>query len=438
MGKKKRKSLSVKDRLTIRMKATRPMPWFFYLALCVVMLGIMIYSAKTDKISTVSAPAALKSESISLRLTMAGDVLVDDAIREQATANSYSSLFKGVKKYWSDSDYVFVNIDGAILEYDVANYTSKLDIDEEAVYLRPRALRGKLDVGINLVGFTSEDTYNYGRTGVESTLRVLESYDASYLGIVNNTLEPIYVELPYTLTAEDGTEETHSVAVFSVNDIIAQYSSANESRAGLINSTLDSLYETVYEASQTCDYVVVYVHFGDEDSATVTDEQTQIAHALINAGAMLVVGSHSHMVQTMESYGGGLIVYGLGDLVANSAYSENGDSVLLDFVVDENNAVQIYLTPLHSQGGRPVITESKLYRNRIISALTESVSSSVYTVTDDGQILVELEAVPKTVTIDVVESEKDDTSEDVLAGEEEEPEDQTDASEEEETVVAAD
>ena len=46
-----------------------------------------------------------------------------------------------------------------------------------------------------------------------------------------------------------------------------------------------------------------------------TAEQRQLARAAVDAGAALVLGSHSHVLQGWEQYGGGLIVYSLGNFV---------------------------------------------------------------------------------------------------------------------------
>jgi poly-gamma-glutamate synthesis protein (capsule biosynthesis protein) len=61
------------------------------------------------------------------------------------------------------------------------------------------------------------------------------------------------------------------------------------------------------------DVVVVLLHAGTEYARDPSPDQVAVARAAIDAGADLVVGHHPHVTQTVERYGGRLIVYSLGD-----------------------------------------------------------------------------------------------------------------------------
>lgn len=59
--------------------------------------------------------------------------------------------------------------------------------------------------------------------------------------------------------------------------------------------------------------IVVYLHWNLDLEVLPFPMHRQFARALIDAGAKLVVGSHSHCVQGGEKYRNGSIVYGLGN-----------------------------------------------------------------------------------------------------------------------------
>lgn len=61
------------------------------------------------------------------------------------------------------------------------------------------------------------------------------------------------------------------------------------------------------------EYVVCMFHWGEESIYKLFDYQTTLAHACIDAGADLIYGSHSHIVQPVEEYNGGYIFYSLGN-----------------------------------------------------------------------------------------------------------------------------
>ena len=66
--------------------------------------------------------------------------------------------------------------------------------------------------------------------------------------------------------------------------------------------------------TQGARFIVYTCHFGEEYQP-VNDLQREMARAVIDAGADIVVGAHSHTVQGIERYKQGLIVYSLGNFV---------------------------------------------------------------------------------------------------------------------------
>ncbi|MCL1874006.1 MAG: CapA family protein [Clostridiales bacterium] len=66
---------------------------------------------------------------------------------------------------------------------------------------------------------------------------------------------------------------------------------------------------------QTCDMVIIQVHWGEEYAAEANEEQRDFAHFLIDQGADLVLGHHPHILQEVEFYQDRYIVYSLGNFV---------------------------------------------------------------------------------------------------------------------------
>jgi len=58
-----------------------------------------------------------------------------------------------------------------------------------------------------------------------------------------------------------------------------------------------------------------FMHAGVEYVATNTPQQQQLARAMIDAGADMVIGNHAHWVQNTEVYDGKLIVYATGNFI---------------------------------------------------------------------------------------------------------------------------
>ena len=74
-------------------------------------------------------------------------------------------------------------------------------------------------------------------------------------------------------------------------------------------------------ADPTIDAVVLTPHWGTELSAIVEQRQRDLANRAVNAGALLVIGSHPHIVQEWEKLQGpdkheALVIYSSGDFIS--------------------------------------------------------------------------------------------------------------------------
>ena len=77
----------------------------------------------------------------------------------------------------------------------------------------------------------------------------------------------------------------------------------------------EAISSDVKAARALADVVVVMLHVGLEGQPAVLPLQTELAHAAVDAGAGLVLMTHSHVLETVERYNGGLIAYSLGNFV---------------------------------------------------------------------------------------------------------------------------
>ena len=69
----------------------------------------------------------------------------------------------------------------------------------------------------------------------------------------------------------------------------------------------------VKEIRPTCDVLIASFHWGQEYSFAADSFQKKCGRALIDAGADLVVGHHSHVVGGIEQHKGKYILYSLGN-----------------------------------------------------------------------------------------------------------------------------
>ena len=95
----------------------------------------------------------------------------------------------------------------------------------------------------------------------------------------------------------------------------------------LENGVTVGLYGTVYNSideealpegikalkEQGADIVIYAPHWGTEHSFDATAQQKELGRIAIDAGADIVYGCHPHVLQPIEEYNGGVMLYSLGN-----------------------------------------------------------------------------------------------------------------------------
>jgi poly-gamma-glutamate synthesis protein (capsule biosynthesis protein) len=103
----------------------------------------------------------------------------------------------------------------------------------------------------------------------------------------------------------------------------------------------------VKAAKEIADAVVVFLHWGEEGSAFLSDSQKSIAAFLCNQGVDLIVGSHPHVLQEVSVVKSGghetLVCYSLGNFLSAQHERENllGGLLSLTFIKDGAGKVTI-------------------------------------------------------------------------------------------------
>ena len=99
----------------------------------------------------------------------------------------------------------------------------------------------------------------------------------------------------------------------------------------------DAIAERVRQEKENSDLVIVSVHWGEELRNRATSTQERYGHAIIDAGADLVLGHHPHVLGGIEQYKGKYIVYSLANFCFGGNSNPNDKDTMIfqqTFVVD--------------------------------------------------------------------------------------------------------
>ena len=75
----------------------------------------------------------------------------------------------------------------------------------------------------------------------------------------------------------------------------------------------DEIVKAVKAASKKCDLLLVSMHWGNELTYSMPTRIKNLGHKIIDAGADLVIGTHSHCYGEIEKYKGKYVIYSLGN-----------------------------------------------------------------------------------------------------------------------------
>ena len=102
-------------------------------------------------------------------------------------------------------------------------------------------------------------------------------------------------------------------------------------RESVSQEPLDSLInrvKTIKNADSTA-VIVVMLHWGAEHTLQPLPQQRLEAHALIDAGADLLIGHHTHTLQSIETYKGKSIYYSIGNFIFDQQKPLNTEACIV-------------------------------------------------------------------------------------------------------------
>lgn len=189
-------------------------------------------------------------------------------------------FFSNVKSIFDKSDFTLANLE--------CTFTNSKNRVEKTFNIKgpPEYASILTEAGIDAVGTGNNHILDYGEQGAWDTWSALDQVGVPYA----------FNDKTVILTADNGLK----VGVVAVNVL-------SQSREHFIREGIESL------RSQKADVIIVMAHWGIEHTFTLTQYQKDLGHRMIDWGADLVLGCHTHCLQGLELYKGRVISYSGGN-----------------------------------------------------------------------------------------------------------------------------
>lgn len=292
------------------------------------------------------ADAAKNSAEAGERLLIhfAGDTMFSGKVQERLEKKGYDFPYEYIRELFEQDDLSLLNLETPVTEEGQAAE------NKTYVFKSPtKALGPMVRAGVDAVGLANNHILDQGIPGLKDTLEALRKQNIAYAGAGHDESEayaPVYLE-----------RKGIKVALLSFSRVVPKTSWV----AGASHPGVASVYspkralEAIRTAKENADLVLVMSHWGKERTTVLEEHQRELAHAYIDAGADLIIGSHPHVMQGLEQYKGKWIVYSTGNFIfTKSKDPKTWETAVFAAECTKEGECSLRLIPYRTELGQPV------------------------------------------------------------------------------------
>jgi hypothetical protein len=350
------------------------------IAIALCLLSGAALALLVARVPPSSAAPQFKLPSLSLKLRASFTLVAGGDVA--LTGDPNESTFTAVRGFLRRADLAIANLEGTLATAGSARCLAGSGATSGCFTFRasPAWALVLKQSGLTALNVANNHALDYGAEGQHETLAALQSEQLAYQG------------LPRRITYL--REGAVRVALIGC----APYSWAQDLRDVAGTRAL------VRRAVRRAQVVIVYMHAGAEgaDAAHVANrDETYLgerrgnpvafAHAMIDAGADLVLASGPHVLRAMEWYRERLIAYSLGNLAGSHTLSTAGvlaESALLRVTLDTRGRfIEGSLIPLRLDGfGTPAVDPRRASLGLVRSLSRQDFPRSAVRISPSGTI----------------------------------------------------
>jgi poly-gamma-glutamate capsule biosynthesis protein CapA/YwtB (metallophosphatase superfamily) len=293
------------------------------------------------------------------RLIFLGDTMMDGNVAKVMDEKGNHYPLSEFMPILQQADFVVANLETAVGTSGV--------LEEKAYAFQTDPSRLELfdPLRDNLL-FTLANNHGMDADLME-TMRELDRLNYEYIGVGENR-EQAYQPHVRTINGV-------SVAFIAASRVIPFTRwAAGENRPGMASAYVDEpLISVVQEWKEKADYVVVYVHWGEELADQPHQVQLDLEKKLIEAGANLIIGSHPHVLQGVRwADKKQLTAYSMGNFVfTTSTTPKANDTMALEIYLSKEKIERVQVWPAQVSFGLVRHLEESEERERVFKRIKE-------------------------------------------------------------------
>lgn len=286
----------------------------------VTVVGFKFFAREADnkflksisKTETQINQRELKEEESNNVLVAVGDIMLSRHVGAKIRAAKDNRLpFLKTANILQNADITFANLESP--------FNNKGEIVTKGMVFKaePETIEGLVYAGIDIVSLANNHFGDQKIAGMDFTFKHLENNKIQFVGAGKNEIqarEPKIIE-------KNGVKFAFLAYADSSSMTPTSYA-ATATKPGVAWLEEEKLVNDIKNAKSKSDIVVVSLHWGTEYQQMPNERQISLGRKAIDAGALLVLGHHPHVVQPYEKYKNGYIFYSLGNFVFDQMWSE--------------------------------------------------------------------------------------------------------------------
>ncbi|MGM0396269.1 MAG: CapA family protein [Bacillota bacterium] len=283
-----------------------------------------------------------KNNKSSITILAAGDLMFHipqiNAARTPEGSFDFTPTFQFLEENLSKADLAIANLE-TVIAGDHLGFSGFPGFNSpEAV------LDGIAESGFNVLVTSNNHSLDMGKKGIENTITAIKKREMEYIGTSATERRP------YLILERQGIKLGLLSYTYGLNELDTSLSDDEISRmVNMIDK--EKMAEDIAKIkSENIDFIVAYLHWGNQYHSNPTDEQRGLARFLAEKGVQLILGTHPHVVQEIETIEienhTTHVVYSMGNLISNQRYdtigvSDTEDGVLIQVFIekDENTGI---------------------------------------------------------------------------------------------------
>ncbi len=279
-----------------------------------------------------------------LLIMAAGDVSLDPSYIPAFRTQGYGWAWSGLSGLFQRDDLTVINLECPAT--DIVDPQSK----QFVFRCDPASLPVARRFGVEVANQANNHAYDQGPEGLLDSLRQIRRAGIAPVGAG--------ADQERALRAATFDLRGWRVAVVGIDEVLdPTYMVAGPDRPGTAaGHDFRLALQAVRKAGERADIVVVMIHWGVELDTQPRAYQVEEAHRMIDAGADVIFGGHSHRLQPLDTYRGRPIFYSLGNFVWPHLSEEGSTTGIAEVRVTPKGRFTARLLPAYViSDGHPVL-----------------------------------------------------------------------------------